>query len=371
MKVRRIIKALEILAPPHLAAEWDNVGLVLGNEQGETSALMLCIDLTERVLSEAHRLKARMVMAYHPVIFRPISRLTSRDTPVAYAAAAAGVSVYSMHTALDAAPGGTNDVLAEAMGLVDTQPLEPTVGAGGYKLVVFTPPDNASDVADAAFHAGAGRIGNYERCSFFSHGIGTFYGTAETHPTIGQAGRQEATEELRLEMLVPKEKIAAVCSAVRDAHSYETPALDIYPLADASEGCGMGRVGRLQRPVTLATLIERLKKATKLKKLLLTVGNADHHDGRGKLVSVAACGAGAGGSLYRRAAAAGATVFVTGEMRHHDALAASAMGMNVVCLGHSHSERITLKPLAKRLAVILPKLKILIAKTDKDPLQIV
>ena len=372
MKVREIVRALEAIAPPRLAAEWDNVGLLIGDMSGEAGKLMLCIDLTEKVLAEVVRAKVGMVMAYHPVIFKPISRLTVGEAPVAYAAAAHGLAVYSMHTALDAAPGGTNDILAEVLNLKDPRPVEPIVLQSGYKIVVFTPPEDASHIADAAFEAGAGRIGHYERCAFFSHGIGTFVGGPQSRPVIGQAGRQEATEELRLEVVAPKERVAEICSAIRAAHSYETPAIDVYPLDETPPDSGMGRIGRLPRPVTAAALIGRIKKAVGLKQVLLAAStDRKSGDGKGRLVSVAACCVGSAGSLYRAAAAGGATFYLTGEMRHHDALAATAAGMNVVCLGHSNSERITLKRLADRLAVTLPKLKVVIAKSDADPFKVV
>ncbi len=372
MKVREVVGALEALAPPDLAAEWDNVGLLIGDAQAEAGKLMLCIDLTDGVLAEAGRAKANMVMAYHPVIFHPIRRLTASEAHVVYAAAAGGVAVYSMHTALDAVPGGTNDVLAEVLGLIDARPIVPIVQPGGYKVVVFAPPQDASHVADAAFEAGAGRIGTYERCAFFSHGVGTFLGGPESSPSIGQAGRQEATEELRLELVAPKERLAEICSAMSAAHSYETPTIDVYPLEKVPAGSGMGRIGRLKRPVTTGTLVNRIKRSLGLRKVRLASGSRGRGgDGRGKLVSTAGCCAGASGSVFRAAAAAGATFYLTGEMRHHDALNAVASGMTVACVGHSNSERITLSRLADKLAVTLPKLKILIAARDTDPFEIV
>ncbi|MCK4277498.1 MAG: Nif3-like dinuclear metal center hexameric protein, partial [Phycisphaerae bacterium] len=123
MKVRDVVDVLETVAPPDLAAEWDNVGLLIGDGEAVARKLMLCIDLTEDVLGEAIRAGAKMVMAYHPVIFKPVSRLTSDSAPVVCEALRQGISVYSMHTALDAAPGGTNDVLADAMGLDARAPL--------------------------------------------------------------------------------------------------------------------------------------------------------------------------------------------------------------------------------------------------------
>lgn len=377
MKVNDIVAVCESIAPPELAAEWDNVGLLVGDADAKVARVMLCIDLTAGVLEEARKANARMVLAYHPVIFKPISRITSSSSPVAYAAARAGVAVYSMHTALDAAAGGTNDVLADAMGLQDRRPIEPVAGSARCKLVVFVPPDDLSRVAEAAFTAGAGRIGNYHDCAFFCHGIGAFSAGEGAHPAIGAAGHHEVTEELRLEIIAPRERSAELVRAVRAAHSYEQPAIDLYPLEKLSdgdaEGCGMGRIGRLPRAVSVRAIVDRLKKATGVRRVLLAkAAKAAKTSARGAAkVKIAACCAGSCGSLYKQAADAGADVFVTGEMRHHDALAAAALGMTVVCLGHSNSERITLKHLAVRLRKLLPKLDVTVSRRDADPFEIV
>ena len=372
MHVQEVVRVLETVAPPELAADWDNVGLLVGDRASEVSKLLLCIDLTEAVLAEAARTKAEMVLAYHPVIFKPVSHVTAADAPIIYAAAKRGLAVYCPHTALDAAPGGTNDVLADVLGLAEPRPLEPIRRSGQCKIVMFIPPIELSSVAEAAFAAGAGSIGNYRDCAFFSHGIGTFCAGEGAQPTIGNIGRHEATEEIRLEIVSPMSKAAEVCDAVRAAHSYEEAAIDVYPLEDFPTGCGMGRIGRLGRSVSAQTLIGRVKKATGLKKLFVAAPG-----GRGKTsspapkVSIAACCAGSCGSLVNVAVAGGATFYLTGEMRHHDALAAAAEGLTIVCTGHSHSERITLPHLARRLGKMLPGLKTAVSKKDADPFEIV
>lgn len=364
MKVSNIVQVLETLAPPELAAEWDNVGLLVGKAGATANKLLLCIDLTEQVLAEAVAAKAQMVLAYHPVIFKPLPRVTADDSPVVYAAARRGLGVYCMHTGLDAAKGGTNDVLAELLGLVDCRPLEPAAAGERCKIVVFVQAENLSQVSEAAFAAGAGRIGNYFDCSFFAPGTGTFRGGEQTHPTVGLAGRREAIEELRLEFVAPQARAGEVVSAVRAAHTYEEPAIDVYPLAAVPDGCGMGRIGRLKRPATAKALIARIKKATGLKNMLVAAGAS------GK-VTTAACCAGSCGSLFKPAAAGGATFYLTGEMRHHDALAASAAGMTCVCLGHSNSERMVLDDLRRQLKTALAGVRITISKRDRDPFQIV
>jgi dinuclear metal center YbgI/SA1388 family protein len=370
MNVQEVAEALARIAPPHLAEGWDNVGLLVGDVGAPVKKLLLCIDLTEKALAEAARIKAQMVMAYHPAILQSISRVTSDSSPVAYAAARKGLAVYTMHTALDAVPGGTNDVLADVLGLQQRRALQPTMRAGKCKVVSFVPAEDLSTVADAAFQAGAGRIGMYERCAFFCHGIGTFQGMETARPTIGQVGRQEATEELRLEVLVPIERVAAVCQAIRTTHSYEEPIVEVYPLEDYPADHGLGRVGRLERPVGAQTLIGRVKKKMGLQRVSVAWGGGDSRK-RSKRVEVAACCAGSSGALYRSAAAAGATFYLTGEMRHHEALAAAQLGLTVVCVGHSNSERMALRRLAERLGQMLPHLAVAVSNADRDPFDIV
>jgi len=368
MKVADVVRELEILAPPGLAADGDNVGLLVGDLAAEVKKVLLCVDLGESVLSEAVRARAQMVVAHHPPIFESIKRVTAEQTPVVYTAARRGVAVYSAHTNLDVAPGGTNDVLSEALGLVERRPLEPIIRRDQCKIVVFVSPDDLSHVAAAAFAAGAGRMGNYYDCAFFCHGISSFCGGRGSHPTVGQAGRHEVTEELRLEMVCPRSKAAEIRSAIRAAHTYEEPAVDTYPLEDFPPGCGNGRIGTLKRPVTVRTLINRVKKAMGVKRVLLAAASSEKGgDGKGTLVTTAACCAGSAGSLVGPAAAQGATFYVAGELSHHEAIGAVAAGLTVVCLGHGNSERLAMARLGERLSGALPKLKTIISQRDRDP----
>ena len=99
-----------------------------------------------------------------------------------------------------------------------------------YKLVVFVPGEALDAVRDAVFAVGAGRIGDYERCSWYAEGTGTFLGGEGSSPTVGEAGREERVPELRLETVFPAERLDEVVAALRSAHPYEEPAYDVYPL---------------------------------------------------------------------------------------------------------------------------------------------
>ncbi len=369
MKVREITKVLDDLAPPSLAADWDNVGLLVGEAKSEVKKILLCIDLTSAVLAEAKRGRAQMIMAYHPVIFKPLDRLTSERASIVYEAVRAGIAVYSSHTALDAAEGGTNDCLADVLDLRDRRPLQQGDENSQCKVVVYLQSADLPAVGHAAFDAGAGIIGEYEECSFFSHGIGTFCGGEKSNPTIGSPGKSEALEEVRLEMVAPRIKIFDIVKAVRNVHSYEEPAIDIYPLMNRGQALGLGRVGRLARPTRLTTLINRIKKGLGVGKVLKAGSCSSSR--KDALIGTVAVAAGSCGDLWRSAVDAHAGLYLTGEMRHHDALAASEAGLTVVCVGHSNSERITLKKLAERLNSQLGKLNVALSQADRDPFEIV
>jgi hypothetical protein len=103
----------------------------------------------------------------------------------------------------------------------------------GFKLVWFVPEAALDVTRDAVFAAGAGRIGDYEHCSWYTAGTGTFFGGEGTTPAVGERGRDERVAELRVETVVPVERLAPVVAALRAAHPYEEPAFDIYKLTDA------------------------------------------------------------------------------------------------------------------------------------------
>ena len=263
MNIGDVCQILGQVAPLHLAQEWDNVGLLAGDEAADCASILLTIDLTPEVLDEAVRHKVALIMAYHPPLFKPISSLRAgslETDSLVWRAIRAGIAIYSMHTALDAADGGTCDVLAKICGAVQLQPFEYVDDAKRKcKIVVFVPPDHADRVAEAMSAAGAGIIGQYTRCSFRIPGTGTFLGSQTSNPAIGKAGRYETGAELRLEMVVPQEAIPAVVSAVRNSHPYEEPAFDIYPLQPRTVG-GIGRIGILPEPVSVTALLADLKK---------------------------------------------------------------------------------------------------------------
>ena len=359
MRLADLTSALESLAPTRYAESWDNVGLLLGDPDQKITKVMLAIDYTAEVAAEAEQNGCEAVIAYHPPIFQPLKRIAANS--VIHDAMRRGVAIYSPHTALDVAEGGTNDVLADVLGLGERSPLKlADIKSAQYKLVVFVPEEALAKVSEALFAAGAGRIGKYSSCSFRTAGTGTFFGEQGTHPAVGQSGRLETAPEVRLETVVPVSKAEQVVRALRLSHPYEEPAFDLVQLAAPAEGLGIGRVGSFPEPVERNELFGRIKKGLEIGHLLVA-GPTEGPVGR------AAVCAGACGDLLDAAISAKAELYLTGEMRHHDALKAARAGVTVVCTLHSNSERASLKRLMERLEQRLPDLVFQLSQSDRDP----
>lgn len=371
MQVGRVVEVIESIAPPADAAEWDNVGLLVGGAGWRGSPLLLTIDLTEPVLDEAVEGGAGMILAYHPPIFRPLPRLT--DAPggqgIVLEAARNGIAVYSPHTALDAVTGGINDWIAEGLGPGDVRALTPgaTLPASEQcKLVTFCPAGAVDRVRQALATVGAGRIGDYELCSFEIKGTGTFFGGTGTSPQVGRAGRLERVEEVRLEMVCSEASLALAVTTLREFHPYEEPPIEIYRLLPRpSRHAGEGRRLVLDRQESLAAIVERLKTRLGVGAVRVAPG----HPAPRRYRTIGLC-AGAGGSLLAAACRQDCQMFITGEMRHHDVLAAQSQGCTVVLAGHTNTERGYLKILRKRLAAELPGVAISISRRDSDPLKV-
>ncbi|MGH7173184.1 MAG: YqfO family protein, partial [Gemmataceae bacterium] len=226
-----VVDYLDRFAPRDLAADWDNVGLLLGERSAAVERIMTCLTVTPESAAEAIEGRANLIVTHHPIFFRGIKRLTDA-TPegrMLLGLARAGVAVYSPHTAFDNTRGGINDLLARRLALTEVVPLRRAVGQAfqpdvPMKVVVFVPEKDLNRVADAMFAAGAGQIGEYRECGFRVAGIGTFFGSDAANPAIGQKGRREEVQEWRLEAVCPASRVEPVVAAIRGAHSYEEPA---------------------------------------------------------------------------------------------------------------------------------------------------
>src|SRR5262245_16890068 len=353
---------LERFAPCGTAAEWDNVGLLLGDPASPADRVMTCLTVTPDVVEEAVRERANLIVSHHPILFRGAKKLTAAtsDGKVVLPLARAGIAVYSPHTAFDNCAGGINDILCRRLGVVNPVPLRSREGPRQCKLVVFVPDSDLGKVSDALFGAGAGVIGQYNECSFRLAGKGTFFATDTTNPTVGQKGRREDVDEWRLEVVVPERLVAPVVAAMRKAHSYEEPAFDVYTLKPGAVG-GEGRVGELANPATLGELADRARRELKAASVQV-VGDLS------RSVRKVALACGAAGEFLVDSIRSNADVFLTGELRFHDALAARDSDIGVILPGHYATERPGVEELAAKLAADWPGVYAWASRSERDPL---
>lgn len=376
MLVQDLVRAMQEIAPLHLAEAWDKVGLLAGDSSRPLQGpVLLAIDLNEAVLDEAIGAGAGAVVAYHPPIFEPLSRVTDA-TPrqrVILRAIESRIAIYSPHTALDAMEGGITDWLCEGLsggkGRIagDCRALTPAAiqsPTQQVKIVTFVPAQDADHVRDALASAGAGIIGNYQRCSFTGAGTGSFMPGEGSRPAVGEPGKLEQTPELRLEMVCGRSSLALALETLRRFHPYEEPAIDVYDLvAPTRRRFGTGRRLVLDRPATVRELGVRLKEFLGRDRVRFALAGED------RPITHVGVVPGAGASLSRLARREGCEVFVTGEMKHHDVLGALNAGMSVILGGHTPTERGFLPRLRDRLSRALAGHDVRVSKSDVDPLQ--
>ena len=327
MLVQDLEQLLEMLAPAALAEPWDNTGLLVGERGSRADRILLSLELTEPVLAEALAGGFQAVVTHHPLLFKPLARVTERTARerIVRGLVKNGVALLACHTNLDAAPGGFADILADALGLHDLEPVV-TSPAGWSKFVGFVPQDALERVSAAVFAAGAGIIGDYADCAFAAHGEGWFTAGERAHPAVGTVARAERVPEVRWETVVPRGRVGAAAGAYLRSHPYEEPAFDVYPLDDVLGRIGLGRVGVLSPGRPLGDLAAALSR-------LLSLDRIRYSGDSARIVERVACLPGSGGSLIEQAARV-ADALVTGDLGYHDAEEAADLGLSLVDVPH-------------------------------------
>ncbi|MCD8141080.1 MAG: Nif3-like dinuclear metal center hexameric protein [Planctomycetaceae bacterium] len=348
--VQTVIDALEAFAPPSLALPDDRprIGLHSGVRTVPVARVGLAVDATLGAIEAAGKKGAEMVVTHHPRFYRGCASVSPHDPNGrrAVAMVTANIAVYSAHTNLDIAPGGTNDCLATAVGLDVHGFLVETAVERAVKLAVYVPKTHVEAVRRALDDAGAGAIGNYSGCSFRAAGIGTFRAGPDTSPYLGTPGGFEEAEEFKLETVVEARHRDRVVRAMLAAHPYEEVAYDIYDLKNRVQTYGLGRWGALPSTETLEALAARVAAATG--------STMTQYSGKGRRrVRWCAVWAGAGAPVDVLSAGR-CDVVITGELGHHEVETLNDSGIDVITVGHGFSEELVLRPLAAELRRVVP-----------------
>ena len=314
--LREIVDLVHGWYPPETADSWDAVGLVAGDPAAAVGKILFAVDPAPEVADEAAAWGADLLVVHHPLFLKPVHGIAT-TTPkgrTISTLAAAGCALLTAHTNADRAVDGVSEAIGRALGLTDLTPLTGASGPAMDKLVVFVPAEKADHVRDAIAEAGAGAIGDYDRCTFSTTGEGRFRPLEGADPAIGSVGNVEVVDEVRIESVLPRSRRTTVVRAMLAAHPYEEPAYDVLELADPGVAeAGVGRIGSI-RETTLQHFAEHVGHA--LPETAHGVRVAGHPDRTVRRVAV--CG-GAGDFLLDTVRGTDADVYVTSDLRHHPA----------------------------------------------------
>ncbi len=365
---KKIVSVLDKIAPRHLAESWDNVGLLVGNDNKMIENVLLALEVTEEVIEEAIEKNADMIITHHPLIYKPLKAITTSDpiSKMVIKLIKNDINLFVAHTNLDAATDGTCQHIAELLDLNDISILDKKHSEIYYKLYVGVPSDNAKKVRDVITSAGAGNIGDYSDCTFNSFGSGTFRPNDRANPFIGQANVLETVDEVKIETLVKKDDLNKVLTAMIKAHPYEVPAYDIIKLENKYESFGIGRVGRLNDRVTIEEFANQVKDTLNSNSLKI-IGDLNKKISKVSVVT-------GGGSEYFKLASKKSDLIVTGDIKYHEAHLIKQLGLTAIDVGHFETENIYMGKLKSILDLEFEKksydIKVSVSEIDINPFNV-
>ncbi|MGC6420229.1 MAG: Nif3-like dinuclear metal center hexameric protein [Chitinophagales bacterium] len=329
-KIQSITDCLEQWAPTSLALSYDNCGLLVGDPNQLVNKALVSLDVTEGVVQEAIDQQANLIIAHHPIIFKGLRsiRPTTDSQRAIILAIKHDIAIYAIHTNLDRVDDGVNKALADRLNLSNRSVLDEASNL--YKLITFVPTKDLQVVRNALFSIGAGSIGEYEKASFVSSGVGSFQGSASSNPSIGKAGEFTEVEEEKLEVLLTDTLLSSALKTLQEHHPYEEVAYDIVPLQNKNQNHGSGMIGELREPLSPDDFIQYLTNHLGLQLV--------RHSPliKSKIKRVAICG-GAGFDLLKNARQKGADAYVTADLKYHDFFEADS-SLLLCDIGHYESE---------------------------------
>lgn len=362
MKIREIITILEEMAPLAYAEDFDNVGLLVGNEDENATGILVCHDALESVVDEAIAKKCNLIVCFHPIIFSGMKKITGKNyvERAVLKAIKNDIAIYAVHTALDNHKNGVNKIFCDALGLVNTKILIPKSNFI-QKLITYTIPENAEQVRNALFEAGAGKIGNYEDCSFNSQGIGTYMGNENSNPEIGERFEFVEAKEIKIEVTFEKHLQSKILRALFKNHVYEEVAYEIYDLQNQHQNIGLGMVGELEKPISEDEFLSFVKSK-------MHCGGIRHSSLLSKSIKKVAVLGGSGSFAIKNAIQAGADVFLTADLKYHNFYEAENKIL-IADIGHYESERYTKNYIVDYLKEKITNFAIVLSEENTNPVK--
>jgi len=359
MKIKEITNVLEQLAPISLQESYDNSGLLIGHKKDDVKKVLITLDVTEKVIQEAIQNNCNLIISHHPLIFSGLKSITGKNAVerIVEQAIKNNIAIYAIHTNLDNVDNGINAIICDKIGLKNCKILAPKKEIL-RKLVTFCPTDHVEKVRQAIFDAGAGNIGNYDSCSFNVSGTGSFKGSDESNPFVGEKGKLHYEDEVRIETVYPFYKENEILNALFEAHPYEEVAYDIYFLGNKFDRVGAGMIGELENEADQMDFLKSLKQT-------FGAGCVRHSNLLGKKIKkVAVCG-GSGSFLIKNAIATQADIYITGDVKYHDFFEAEDK-LIIADIGHFESEQYAKDLIYSVLKENFSNFAVLISKTNTN-----
>lgn len=362
MKIIEIISVLEEMAPLAYAEDFDNVGLLVGDQELAATGILVCHDALENIIDEAIAKKCNLVVCFHPILFSGLKKITGRNYVecAVIKAIKNDIAIYAVHTALDNHQDGVNKIFSDALGLVNTKILIPKQHFI-RKLVTYTIPENVEEVRNALFDAGAGNIGNYENCSFNSKGIGTYMGNENSNPQIGERFEFVQGDEIKIEVTFEKHLENKILKALFKSHAYEEVAYEIYELQNQHQNIGLGMIGELKNPMNEKEFLLFAKEK-------MECGGIRHSNFTGKDIKKVAVLGGAGSFAIKSAIQAGADAYLTADLKYHQFYEAENK-LLLADIGHFESERYTKNYIVEYLRKKIPNFAVILSEENSNPVK--
>lgn len=362
MKIQDVFPVLEELAPLAYAESFDNVGLLVGDQKEELSGILVCHDALEEVIEEAISHKCNLIVCFHPILFAPIKKLTGKNyvERAILKAIKNDIAIYAIHTALDNHKNGVNKIFCDALGLTNTKILIPKEKFI-KKLEVYTVPENEVQLRNALFAAGAGRIGNYDNCSFSLTGTGTYQGDENSNPKIGKRGEFKMADEVKISVTFESHLEDPILQAMHDNHIYEEIAYELYELLNAHQNIGLGMIGELETPLSESDFFQHVQKT-------MNAQGIRHSAFLNKEIKTVAVLGGSGAFAIKNAIQQGADVFLTADLKYHDYYQTEKK-MIVADIGHYESESYTKKYISDFLIKKLPNFAVVSSNVNTNPIK--
>ena len=362
MKVSDIIQILENIAPKGYQESYDNSGLNIGNPEMGVKGILCTLDVTMEVLDEAQEKEANLIISHHPLIFKGLKSLTGKNDieKIAIKAIQKNIAIYAGHTNFDNVPGGVNTRICQKLGLINCKILSP-IKEQLLKLVTFAPVNQAEQILNALFKAGAGNIGNYDNCSYSANGTGSYRGLGNSKQYVGNKGEVHYEKETRIEVILPGFIKNKVLNSLLKAHPYEEVAYDIYHLKNDNPHAGAGMIGELEQAIPISLLLKTLETTFEAEGIRYT------GDLNKSIKKIAVCG-GSGSFLINDAKAKRVDAFITGDIKYHQFFDAGN-SLSLIDIGHYESEQYTKDIFYESVMKKIPKFAVHLSKVKTNPVK--